>query len=259
MTKEKISKKIIISIFVFGLFLPIVYVSAATVLSSHKYAWSNNVGYINFESVIVNDDALSGYAWSANKGLIKFNPANGGVFNDGIGNLSGFAWGEQLGWIDFNNVSINGVTGQFSGTATGTLVGTITFDCPNYCDVQTNWRQTIISSSGGGGGRVPPTITNDIISSNISNEVSAAANSLQGVSVTGGNTGSASNLSPVEQPALFDILASPIQSNQGNLLPTIALSILFGTLVSGLILFILNKIKDYKRKENAKEENNIIK
>ena len=140
--------------------MPLSYVSAGTVLSSHKYAWSNNVGYINFENVIVNDSALSGSAWSANKGFIKFNPAQGGVLNDGTGSLSGSAWGEQLGWIDFDNVSINGATGRFSGTATGSLVGIITFDCPNYCDVETDWRQTSVSitpapvaqSNGGGGG-----------------------------------------------------------------------------------------------------------
>lgn len=154
-----------------GLFLPLSHVRAGTILSSHKYAWSNNVGYINFANVIVTDSALSGSAWSANKGFIKFNPAQGGVSNNGMGNLSGSAWGEQLGWIDFDNVSINGSTGKFSGTATGALIGTLTFDCPNYCDVRTDWRQaatpaaTVTSSvtaqSGGGGGgvTVSPTAT----------------------------------------------------------------------------------------------------
>lgn len=116
----------------------------------------------------MSDSTLGGSAWSANKGFINFSPAQGGVLNDGTGNLSGSAWGEQLGWIDFDNVSINSSTGQFSGTATGTLVGTITFDCPNYCDVQTDWRPAsptptptptptatptpVSTSSGGGGG-----------------------------------------------------------------------------------------------------------
>ncbi|HUC88604.1 MAG TPA: dockerin type I domain-containing protein [Candidatus Paceibacterota bacterium] len=129
--------KLAIIIFILG--LPLSYISAGTILSPHKYAWSNNVGYINFENVIVNGSALSGYAWSANKGFINFNPAQGGVFNDGAGNLSGSAWGEQLGWINFSNVKIDG-SGKFSGTANGTLAGTITFDCPNYCDVETDWR-----------------------------------------------------------------------------------------------------------------------
>ncbi len=129
-------------------------VSAGTILSSYKYAWSNNAAYINFENVVVSDDQLSGFAWSANYGWIKFNPVQGGVVNDGTGNLSGSAWGEKLGWIDFDGVSINGSTGKFSGTATGALVGTINFDCPNYCDVRTDWRQatTPVASSGGGSG-----------------------------------------------------------------------------------------------------------
>ncbi len=160
-------QELLIFIFILGLFLPFYYVSAGTILSTNKYAWSNNVGYINFENVTVGDSTLGGHAWSANKGFINFSPAQGGVLNNGTGNLSGSAWGEQLGWIDFDNVSINSSTGQFSGTATGTLVGTITFDCPNYCDVQTDWRPvsstptpiptatptpTATSSGGGGGG-----------------------------------------------------------------------------------------------------------
>lgn len=132
--------KLLFLYFLLGLLLPFSFASAGTIVSSYKYSWSNNVGYINFENVIVGDSTLSGYAWSKTHGWIKFNPAKGGVLNDGSGNLSGYAWGEQLGWIDFDNVSINTATGRFSGTATGTLIGTLTFDCPNYCDVRTDWR-----------------------------------------------------------------------------------------------------------------------
>jgi hypothetical protein len=148
-----IRQKPVIFIFILGLFFPLSYLSAGTILSSYKYAWSNNTGYINFENVIVSDSALSGYAWSANSGWIKFDPDQGGILNDGTGNLSGSAWGESLGWIDFDGVSINGSTGRFSGTATGTIVGTITFDCPNYCDVRTDWREatTPVVSSGSSG------------------------------------------------------------------------------------------------------------
>lgn len=147
-------QKLTIFLFILGMFLPLSHVFAGTVISPHKYAWSNNFGYINFENVVVNDSALSGYAWSANSGYINFDPSEGGVLNDGTGNLSGSAWGTGLGWIDFNNVSIDPNTGKFSGTAVGTLVGTITFDCTNYCDVETDWRQaaTPPGASGGGGG-----------------------------------------------------------------------------------------------------------
>lgn len=144
-------RKLIVFLFALGLALPPSYVSAGTVLSSHKYAWSDNVGYINFENVVVSDSLLSGYAWTGNAGWIKFSPAQGGVSNNGSGNLSGSAWGEQLGWIDFNNVSINSSTGGFSGTATGALVGTINFDCPNYCDVETDWRRTETAGGNGSG------------------------------------------------------------------------------------------------------------
>ena len=130
----------IISIFILGILLPIYSAHAGTISSAHRYAWSNNVGYINFENVIVSDSALSGYAWSMNSGWIKFNPAKGGVSNDGSGKLSGFAWGEGLGWIDFSLVTVSSTTGRFSGHATGEVVGIINFDCPNYCDVVTDWR-----------------------------------------------------------------------------------------------------------------------
>lgn len=133
--------------FLIGLFIPISFSFAGTVLSAHKYAWSDNVGYINFENILVGDSVLSGYAWSKNAGWIKFNPSTGGVFNDGNGNLSGYAWGENLGWINFSGVKISTSTGQFSGTATGTLVGTINFDCPNYCDVRTDWSPVFTCSS----------------------------------------------------------------------------------------------------------------
>jgi hypothetical protein len=146
-------RKISILLFVLGAFLPFSFASAFSVLSTNKYAWSNNVGYINFEHVTVSDTALSGYGWSANKGFINFAPVQAGVLNDGTGNLSGEAWGEGLGYIDFSNVSINGATGKFSGTATGTLVGTITFDCPNFCDVVTDWRSSVTPAA------TPPTPT----------------------------------------------------------------------------------------------------
>lgn len=132
-----------------GSVFPIVlHAATGSVSSVHKYAWSDQVGYINFENVVVGDSTVSGYAWSANAGWINFAPIQGGVTNDGTGNLSGYAWGEQLGWIDFENVAIDS-DGRFSGTATGDLVGTLTFDCSNYCDVETSWRPVAGASSSG--------------------------------------------------------------------------------------------------------------
>lgn len=143
----------IITVIILGLSIPLSFVSAGTILSSQNYAWSNNSGYINFADVTVSDSALGGYAWSANDGWINFSPTLGGVLNDGAGNLSGYAWGERLGWIDFEGVVI-GTDGKFAGTATGTLLGTLTFDCPVFCDVATDWLPlAVVEEEGGSPGR----------------------------------------------------------------------------------------------------------
>ena len=113
---------------------------AATPSPVRGHAWSDEAGYLNFDRVRVGDEALSGYAWSANFGWIALAPSEGGVSHDGAGNLWGFAWGAQLGWIDFWGVSIDQTTGKFFGTAVGALSGTITFDCKDFCDVETDWR-----------------------------------------------------------------------------------------------------------------------
>ena len=125
--------------------------------SGAGYAWSDMAGWINFGlpagNIHVTDSGLSGYAWSANTSWISLNPSNGGVQNND-GQLSGSAWGTGLGWINFSGVSIDNA-GKFHGQATGTLVGTLTFDCSS-CDVRTDWRpiagRSITPPTGGGGG-----------------------------------------------------------------------------------------------------------
>jgi|GEM_PF-504123 len=113
------------------------------------YAWSNNIGWINFGcancNVQVTNSAVTGYAWSQNYGWINLNPTTSGVVNTSSGVLSGYAWGENTGWINFSGVRI-GCSGTFSGTATGEVVGTVNFGCAS-CDVQTDWTY----SCGGGG------------------------------------------------------------------------------------------------------------
>jgi hypothetical protein len=144
--------KFFLNFFIFSLFvfLPCQLILAGSILDDYKYAWSDNVGWINFEEVEVTDSYLSGYAWSSNSGWINLSPSSGGVLND-QGDLSGYAWGESLGWIDFSNVQIDTETGVFSGTASGDLIGSLTFDCSN-CDVRTDWQAD--SRGGGGDGRV---------------------------------------------------------------------------------------------------------
>jgi len=50
----------------------------------------------------------SGYAWSENIGWISFNSTTGGGSNYGVhidsasGDLSGYAWSEHIGWVSFN-------------------------------------------------------------------------------------------------------------------------------------------------------------
>lgn len=141
-----------------------------TIDATLKYAWSNNAGWINFGAgsgnLHVTDTSLTGYAWSGNYGWIYMTPTNGGVTNNGEGDLGGFAWGAALGWIDFSGVSIDG-TGNFHGTATGSIVGTLTFDCAN-CTVSTDWRPVSVRTpppppppgggGGGGGGAFVPAL-----------------------------------------------------------------------------------------------------
>ncbi len=91
-----------------------------TIDATYKYAWGENIGWINFGAasgnVHVTDTGLTGYAWSANYGWINLKPPTAGVTNDGYGDLSGHAWGENLGWLDFSQVGIN-IEGEFTGYA----------------------------------------------------------------------------------------------------------------------------------------------
>jgi hypothetical protein len=143
-------------------FLVFSFVYSAGMDSVYKYAWGENIGWVNFNpthgNVDVNDTKITGYAWSENYGWINLAPTNGGVLNDGNGNLSGYAWGENLGWIDFSNVKIDPNTGEFSGYAVILKDGSkINFDCIN-CKVKTYWRKVVPSSSGSGGGGYISTI-----------------------------------------------------------------------------------------------------
>jgi len=147
-----------------------------------KYAWGENIGWINFGTtegnVHVTDSALTGYAWAENIGWISLNCSNDSscgtvdykVLNDGEGNLSGYAWSENAGWISFKpahgGVVIDS-SGNFSGYAWGENIGWIVFNCATTgsCGtvdykVSTDWRPksarpTVAGVSTGGGG-LPP-------------------------------------------------------------------------------------------------------
>ena len=64
-----------------------------------EYAYGENVGWLNLEpdgdggpGVEVSDSTLTGYMWGENIGWVNLSPTEGGVVNDGNGNLTGYAW-----------------------------------------------------------------------------------------------------------------------------------------------------------------------
>ena len=162
-----------------------------TIDSTYKYAWGENIGWVNFKcdncNVHVTDSGLTGYAFSPKIGWISLNCSNTNscaevdykVSNNGEGNLSGYAWSENAGWINFNptygGVSINS-SGEFLGYAWGENIGWIVFNCSTTSScttvdykVKTDWRPQSArttttptptpSSGGGGGGWTPPSPT----------------------------------------------------------------------------------------------------
>ncbi|HTW96604.1 MAG TPA: fibronectin type III domain-containing protein [Candidatus Methylomirabilis sp.] len=120
----------------------------------YKYAWGDKIGWINFGAdgggAGVSSYKLHGYVWAPNFGWISLAASSSGVMNDNEGNLSGLAWGENIGWINFNGVKINTTNGEFTGYATTTSLGTISFNCSNTDScadsnfkVITNWRPAV--------------------------------------------------------------------------------------------------------------------
>jgi hypothetical protein len=149
------SKQIYFFFFIIISFLFVIPVSASnvdgTITPSPKYAFGENLGWINFGcdncNVHVTDTAITGYAWSKQYGWINLSPSTSGVTNNCTGVLGGKAWSKTLGWVDFSGASINS-EGVFTGTAgtPGTKAGRINFSCAN-CDVSTDWRQCSLRES----------------------------------------------------------------------------------------------------------------
>jgi len=199
--ERKIATKYFIFIVFLTLFLSGVFVFSGSPVfasstdgiidSSDKYAWGENIGWLNFGTtegnVHITDSALTGYAWAENIGWISLNCSNDSscgtvdykIANDSEGTLTGYAWSENTGWINFNptygGVTINS-SGEFLGYAWGENIGWIVFNCAttDSCDpgidykVKTDWRPQSArattptptpSSGGGGGGWTPPSPT----------------------------------------------------------------------------------------------------
>ena len=81
------------------------------------------IGFLGLVSRAGSGDNTSGYAWSENIGWISFNSASDGSpvsygvnIDFGTGNLSGYAWSENIGWISFNRADTgNPPAGPFNG------------------------------------------------------------------------------------------------------------------------------------------------
>ncbi|MGE3107744.1 MAG: hypothetical protein AB7G11_12160 [Phycisphaerales bacterium] len=124
----------------------------------HKFAWQENVGWLNFrdagqppaaQGVRLHGSFFSGFAWGENIGYVNFGdgtPANGtayanvngtdfGVNRDvGTGALSGLAWGENIGWINFTLPTLPAGqqprldAGRLRGYAWGENIGWVNLD-----------------------------------------------------------------------------------------------------------------------------------
>ncbi len=59
--------------------------------------------------VMAASQQVLGWAWSENIGWLQFEPVFGGVFaDDTTGNLSGYAWSENVGWVSFEPSDLAG-------------------------------------------------------------------------------------------------------------------------------------------------------
>ena len=163
-------KKILIAAFVFAALAPFAAGASTTngtITAGSGYAWGENLGWINFGcdncAVSITDSLVEGHAWSRAYGWINLSPENGGVVNDGEGNLSGYAWSSALGWINFSGATID-ASGVFAGMAgiEGSNAGRINFACDN-CDVSTDWRPAAVRSQAGGSAGVIYAVTTTTI------------------------------------------------------------------------------------------------
>jgi len=104
---NKIIRNIVLTLMLILPLLVLLHALAGNIDAEDKFAYGENVGWINFdpsqgEGVTVTNSAVTGKAWGENVGWINFNPTGGGVKIDPTtGVFSGLAWGENIGWINF--------------------------------------------------------------------------------------------------------------------------------------------------------------
>jgi len=165
--------------------------SNGTIDSTNKYAYSENMGWINFadtnSTVHITDTELTGYAYNENTGWISLNCSNTDTCNDNNykvintidGILSGYAYGENIGWVNFSGVTINN-EGEFTGYAYNENTGYISFNCSNTdtCNdnsykVITDWRpfsQRPIVGSNNNSSAIPTYILESMNNQNQNNQ-----------------------------------------------------------------------------------------
>ena len=139
---------------VLALMAPAILLAASTLAvaqpsnvdANHKFAWSENCGWINWrdsgspagaQGVVIYPTFLSGFAWMENAGFLNFGdgtPVNGFAYSNttgtdtGVnvtpsGNLAGFAWGENIGWVNFGTAAALSGSGQQARMTSGRLRG----------------------------------------------------------------------------------------------------------------------------------------
>ena len=97
---------------------------------------------------------VQGYAWSDNIGWIQFNPTSGGVFlDDSDGNLSGYAWSDNIGWVWFDASDATHPSAKINNYVT----------CGSSCNVS-GWARAIAADNNGWDGwiKMSDTWTNGV-------------------------------------------------------------------------------------------------
>lgn len=76
-----------------------VFVYASTLQNTSGYAWSDNIGWISFNSTDDQDSYTTG---------IQSSSVDFGVnFDENTGTGSGYAWSDNIGWISFNDAEVS--------------------------------------------------------------------------------------------------------------------------------------------------------
>jgi len=140
--------------------------SGAAISNTYHYAWSGNVGWIDFAysggnvRVPIGAGDLNGGAYVlSDASWVSLNcvftdscsSVSYKVSSDANGNLSGWAWSESFGWISFasttpitygvkvaTTTTANYQAGEFDGYAWSENIGWISFNCKTGGDNQTD-------------------------------------------------------------------------------------------------------------------------